>query len=305
MIVSFKLYVMNFVNFVFDCYSHITSYVSQVFTSCTHYTSYSLLNFVYIIVCVFGLTNQVWKFLEFYAKHIWCLREWIENLNFGKTRFKTCVFEKHFISYSCMWFIKFNVLRSFCIILLCFSKNWFFQNFDRSNLFFNQLELHLKCLWVSICFDRCSIGVESIEAFSINRICFSINQKSCKEFFQNCSSCVQTHFFKSFSTFSLSIRLDQGSNPNFCCFPPFFLQGFPLLRPIRPLYPSFCFYFHFSYIKSCIIWEISNLWYFGCFWWIKLFSFTIDQWLFVRGCYKHDLWWLIWSIWCLVRNWKF
>ena len=58
------------------------------------------------------------------------LREWLENLNFWKTGFKTCVFEKHFISYSCMWFIKFNALRSFCIILLCFSKNWFFQNFD-------------------------------------------------------------------------------------------------------------------------------------------------------------------------------
>ena len=128
---------------MFDCYSHITSYVSQVFTSCTHYTSYSLLNFVYIIVCVFGLTNQVWKFLEFYAKHIWCLREWIENLNFGKTGFKTCVFEKHFILYSCMWFIKFNALRSFCFILLCFSKIWFFQIFNRSNLLLDWSKLKI------------------------------------------------------------------------------------------------------------------------------------------------------------------
>ena len=129
MIVSFKLYVMSFVDFVVDFYSSITSHVFQVFASCKHYTSYSLLNFVHVIVCVFSWTNQVWKFLKFYAKHIWCLREWIENLNFGKTGFKTCVFEKYFISYSCMWFIKFNALRSFCIILLCFSKKLIFPEF--------------------------------------------------------------------------------------------------------------------------------------------------------------------------------
>ena len=32
---------MNFVDFVIDCYSHITSHVSETFASCTHYTSYS------------------------------------------------------------------------------------------------------------------------------------------------------------------------------------------------------------------------------------------------------------------------
>ena len=78
MLVSFKLYVMNFVDFVIDCYSHIISHVSQTFASYTHYTSYSLLNIVHVIVCVYGLTNQVfaitlnfvqnkfdaWKFME-------------------------------------------------------------------------------------------------------------------------------------------------------------------------------------------------------------------------------------------------
>ena len=65
MIVSFKLYVMNFVDFVFDCYSHITSHVPQVFASCTHYTSYSLLNFVHVIVCVFGLATKFENSLSF------------------------------------------------------------------------------------------------------------------------------------------------------------------------------------------------------------------------------------------------
>ena len=78
-------------------------------------------------------------------------------------------------------------------------------------------------------------------------------------------------FSKVFSTFSLSIRLGQGSNMIFCHFPPFFLQGFSLRRPVRPLYHSFCIYFHFSCIKSYIIWEISNLWNFWGFWWIKPF----------------------------------
>ena len=52
-IVTFKFYVMNFVDFVIDCYLHITSHVFQVFASCTHYTSYSLLNIVHVIMCVF------------------------------------------------------------------------------------------------------------------------------------------------------------------------------------------------------------------------------------------------------------
>ena len=47
----FQIYVMNFVEIVSNCYSHITLHVSQAFASCTHYTSYSLLNLVHYIVC--------------------------------------------------------------------------------------------------------------------------------------------------------------------------------------------------------------------------------------------------------------
>ena len=83
----FQIYVMNFEEIVLDYYSHITSLVSQVFLSYTHYTSYSLLNSVHVIVCDFGLANQVWKFLKLYAKCVWRLRisgELFENLIFGK-----------------------------------------------------------------------------------------------------------------------------------------------------------------------------------------------------------------------------
>ena len=44
------------------------------------------------------------------------------------------------------FFIKQCALRSFCIKMLCFSKIWFFQTFDRSNLFFDQSKLRLKFL---------------------------------------------------------------------------------------------------------------------------------------------------------------
>ena len=70
MIVSFKFYVINFVEIVINCYSHITSHVSQVFASCTHYTSYSLLNLVHDIVCEFVLAIQDYMFLDFKAKYI-------------------------------------------------------------------------------------------------------------------------------------------------------------------------------------------------------------------------------------------
>ena len=92
----FQIYVMNFVEIVLDCYSHITSHVSQTFASCTHYTSYSLLNFVHVIMCDFGLANQVWKFLELYAKFVWSLRisgELFENLIFEKLGSKQVFFK--------------------------------------------------------------------------------------------------------------------------------------------------------------------------------------------------------------------
>ena len=133
MIVSFKFYVMNFVDFMIDCYTHITSHVTQVFASCTHYTSYSLLNIVHVIGCVFRFDQPSLKLLWFLVQNIVGVWEFkgrmFENLNFGKTGFKTCVVEKHFISYSCILFLIFNVLRSFFKNQVIFSKMLFFQIF--------------------------------------------------------------------------------------------------------------------------------------------------------------------------------
>ena len=137
-IVSFKFYVMNFVNFVFNCYTHITSYVSQVIASCTHYTSYSLLNIVHVIVCVFGLTNQACKYFEFLCKTIMML----ENLHFGKTGFKT-LFLKNITSHTHAFYSSISMLWG--VSKMCF---WFFQNFFLSQKFCEPLSFSID----TICF---------------------------------------------------------------------------------------------------------------------------------------------------------
>ena len=158
MIVSFKFYVINFVDFVFNCYTQITSHVTQAFASCTHYTSYSLLNIVHVIVCVSQSDQPSLQLLwVFFVQNTFCVWEFkgkmFENLNFEKTGFKTYVLEKHFISYSCILFIIFNALRSFFKNQVIFSKMMFFQNFNLSNLFFDQSKLRLK-FFVSLCLFR-------------------------------------------------------------------------------------------------------------------------------------------------------
>ena len=139
------------------CYSYITSYVSQVFARFTHYTIYFLLNIVHVIMCVFWSDQSSLQLLWVLVQNIFCVWEFkgrmFENLNFGKTGFKTCVLEKHFSSYSCILFLIFNVLRSFFKNQVIFSKILFFQNFDWSNLFFDQSKLHLK-FHVSLCLFR-------------------------------------------------------------------------------------------------------------------------------------------------------
>ena len=104
---------MNFVDFVIDFYSHITSHVSQAFASCTHYTSYSLLNFVHVIVCIYGLTNQILQILWILCKikllleNLWRMQE---ILFLGNLDWRFLFFENHIITYSCILFLNFNAL---------------------------------------------------------------------------------------------------------------------------------------------------------------------------------------------------
>ena len=153
-IVSFKFYVVNFVGFMFNCYIHIPSHVSQTFASCTSYTSYSLLNIVHVIVCVFGLTNQVCKYFECYAKQFWCLK----ILILGKLGLKLC-----------FWKTSHHILMHFVHQFECF-------------------EVFLKC--VLVIFKNCVFSQKFCEPLSnsIDPICFSIN-RNCFKIFKEASVC--------------------------------------------------------------------------------------------------------------------
>ena len=130
-------------------------------------------------------------------------------------------------------------------ILLIFKISFFFfYNFDRSSLFFDQSKLRLK-ISVSLCLF-----------VSIDQNCFSINQISWIKFFKIQCLTRSKHFFKSFFNFSLSRRLDKTKSSNFCHFPPNLLQGFPLPKPVSPFYPSFCILFHVCMHKFMHLFEI-------------------------------------------------
>ena len=123
----------DFVNFVIDSCSRITSHVSQAFTSCTHNTSYSLLNFVHVIVCVYGLTNHVLKnTLSFMQNCFVALKNGGDCLKykFLENWFKTCVLGEHFISFSCIFFLDSMLWGKISKNQVFSPKSCFFQNFD-------------------------------------------------------------------------------------------------------------------------------------------------------------------------------
>ena len=104
---------------------------------------------------------------------------------------------------------------------------------------------------------------------SINRNWFSINRKSWIRFFKKLSLTCSNSLFKSFSNFSFSLRLGQAHSSNFCRFPPKFLQGFPLSKPVSPFYHSFCIYFHVfmhKFMHFVGIFGPIQIW---GFWWFK------------------------------------
>ena len=163
---------MNFVDFVIDCYSHITSHVSQVFASRTHYTSYSLLNIVHVIVCVYGLINHVFAITLNYVQTKFVAWKFVENAKnfvFGNFGLKILDFEKHTILYSCIFVLKIQCFES---NHLGFSKIVFFQKwwvsawFDRSILFFDRSKfLKFFKIW-----ERVSLSVSTGQGwFSTDR----------------------------------------------------------------------------------------------------------------------------------------
>ena len=251
MIVSFEFYVMNFVDFVVDCYSHITSHVSQAFSSCTHNTSYSLLNIVHIIVCVYGLTNQVWKILRVLCTTDLLLKkkkkkkgDCLKSKFLGELGFKSWVYENHIISYSCIFFHIFSSFEERLHQILLIFKNSFFLQFRSIESVFQLIEIAIKNFSESL-------------SVLIDRNCFSINRISWIRFFKIQCLTRSEHFFKSFFNFSLSLslRLGKAKSSNFCRFPPNLLQGFPFPKPVSPFYHSFCISFHVCMHKFMHLFE--------------------------------------------------
>ena len=129
------------------------------------------------------------------------------------------------------------ILMHFCCYIQCFevrfqkirfflSKAVFFQNFDWSNLIFDQSKSCFKNS-VSLCLVRL---IEPVFRSIEHRV---------SAFLKRVLWLIQT-FFKLF----FSLRLGKAALQIFCRFLPQFLQGFPPSKPVRPFYPSFWFYFH-------------------------------------------------------------
>ena len=83
--------------------------------------------------------------------------------------------------------------------------------------------------------------------------------QTCPKLF-TCSS-----LFQNFQKVCLSLRPIQIQSQDFCHFCSNLSQGFCHLAPVRPFYPSFFSYFHFSCIFHALKGWISNLWDFGVF----------------------------------------
>ena len=116
-----------------------------------------------------------------------------KNLIFGKTGFKISVFENHFISYSCILFIKYYALKSFYTKLLCFSKKLVFPEFWSIKPVSRPIEIPIKIFGLDLC-------------VLIDRTYFSINWKLYREFFKNLCSLRVHNYSNFFKTRSLSIR---------------------------------------------------------------------------------------------------
>ena len=133
-------------------------------------------------------------------------------------------------------FLIFNALRCVFKNQVIFSKRMFLQIFDWSNLFIDQSKSFLK-IFVSLCL-----------VWLIETVFQSIEHRE-SGFLKMDLDFFKGNFFKSFSSFlSLSLRFRLRSTSEFCRFWSFLLQGFFLQTPVRPFYPSFCFYF----LISCI-----------------------------------------------------
>ena len=93
--------------------------------------------------------------------NIWVVEvKLIQKYVFGRSWLNTSVFEKHFILYSCILFIKYYALRSFCIKMLYFSKKLIFPDFRSIEPIARPIKIAIKIFGLNL---PNSIGIRSIE----------------------------------------------------------------------------------------------------------------------------------------------
>ena len=147
------------------------------------------------------------------------------------------------------------IFMHFIHYIQCFKEIFQKPCYFFSNFVFRSIEITLKffCELLSI---------------SINRNWFFINRKSWISFLKSQILTYSTHFSKALKLFSLSLWFGLGSTSNFCRFPPKFLQGFSLSKPVCPYYPFFFVYYRFYMHFFMHWWDIFGLcinWGFWCF----------------------------------------
>ena len=175
-----------------------------------------------------------------------------ENLVFGRSGLNLSVFEKLYISYSCILFIKQCVLRSFCIKNAMFFKKLLFLDFRLIEPVAQPIENVTKIRFESAWLDRFLIGVGSIQCdFRSIKSIFLTDRKSVKRCFKRLFSHAH-HTVHTFSkAFSLSFLDRSTSNQFFVVFFLIFLKGFCLQVLVRPYYPFFFILFTFFMHFRC------------------------------------------------------
>ena len=146
----------------------------------------------------------------------------------GELGFKSWVCENHFTSYSCIFFIILQCFEERLLkILLIFKNSFFFYNFNRSSLFFDQSKLCLK-ISVSLCLVRL-----------IEAVFQSIEHCESSFFLTQCLT-HSKHFFK----LSFLSPTWQGSTQDFLSFSTkFFVVSFSP-KAGKTFIPLLLFYFH-------------------------------------------------------------
>ena len=178
----------------------------------------------------------------------------------------------------------------FSKIRLFFSKKkMFFQIFDWSNLFFDQLKSCLK-----ICVSLCLVQL-------IEPVFWSIEHRESSFLNMDLDLAFSNFFFQVFSLSPIQTWLHLR-------FLSFFILSFArFLSPKtgKTLLPFFLFLFsHFMHFHEFLIWEFRTMHNLG-FLMILAKSCVIDHWVLLVYCYIHDISWKIWSIWRFVKNQNF